>query len=198
MAKYFVHGGMPFKTVEVTPASFGVMGNDNLDSVDMISVAKALGTDIIAGADDDALKATLVAVWNGSQTAGSIQDLNQDILDETAPLNQSATPGTGDDASEAATINYLSWQYILPPGFTDVLYTLPDYDSTNAAATLTNRREYALVKSLEVRHNNIRKHSSEAAAFEAWRRYIVATEASSDRSQAESGYLINRSASNTD
>ena len=185
MAKYFIHEGMEFKTIEVLPATVGSAASTNLQAVDLISVAKALGTSIISGADDDALKVTLVAIWE-TVKSNALQELNRDILRQTAALNGNATPGTAGDASEAATINYLSAQYILPPEFTNVLYALPDTTSS-----VSDRMNYALVKSLEIRHDNIIKHDSSTSAWEAWRRYSLAKASQADRNAAIGGYLVN-------
>ena len=171
MAKYFVYEGMQFKTIAV--------GSISSQAVDLLSVITAIGTTIIA---DDA---TMRAIWTGS-SGDAVQALNRDILNQTAVLNPDLTPGTAPDDSVTATINSLSTQYILPPGFTDVLYAIPDPATSEA-----NRRNYALVKSLEIRHDNIRKHDTAAIAWQAWRRYVANIDFTRDNVTARSGYLVN-------
>lgn len=191
MAKYFVHQGMEFTTIEIEPSKVGSTGSINLQAVDLISVAKVLGTDIISGANDPALKTTLTAVWNTAKS-NEIQELNRDILNRTAPLNAEAMPGDGADENRAATINILSAQYILPPGFADVLFELPDYDATDPVPTTTidTRRRRAIVKSLEIRHDRFIKFEELSDAWQAWRRYVEATDFNADQQAAIRGYLI--------
>lgn len=200
MAKYFVHEGLEFQTIEVPPVTIGFSGNTNLQAITAESVIAALGTTILA--DVDAYK----AVWNTEQAPGTIRQLNQDIFRRKVRLIADTTPGTGSDATVTANINSLSAQYILPPGFTDVLHELPDYVvreqfgqipgesvgafNTRLATARAARRNYALIKSLETRHDNIIKHDTANVAWESWRRYIEVTEASEDKSGAESGYLV--------
>lgn len=210
MAKYFVHEGLEFQTIEVRPVTIGFSGNTNLQAITAESVIAALAdgttTGIIPGADAAAQLLAYNAVWNTEQAPGTIRQLNQDIFRRKVRLIADTTPGTGSDATVTANINSLSAQYILPPGFSDVLHELPDYVvreqfgqipgesvsafNTRLATVRGTRRNYALIKSLEIRHDNIIKHDTANVAWEAWRRYVEVTEASEDKSGAESGYLV--------
>lgn len=199
MAKYFVYEGLEFKTIDALPGTFGLSGNENLPAVDLISVGTALGTDIITATPD--IKTTISNLWNTEGKAGitadpvppadrndAIQELNRTVLRQRAALNGNAMPGAGDDQSVPATINNLSWQYILPPGFVDVLYSLPTSSTSG-----TDRREYALVKSLQIDHRNIIKKTSASAAWDAWRRVAVLTDLITDRESALANYYVNPS-----
>ena len=96
-------------------------------------------------------------------------------------------PGFGVDSSIMGRYHRLSHQYILPVGLSDCIAAPPQTSSPATAKSSTDR---IVLKSLEVRHDNIIKHATALQAWEAWVAYTITSDSESEKALARSGYLV--------
>lgn len=197
--KYFVYEGLQFQSFPVERRKFAAYGDISpIEAVTLESVALALGTTALgstATANPAALN-ELVKLW---EKTGRVPPLvgagNADVTDafhtfsldavlEAAPLISGTVAGV--DPSDTGRFHQLSWRWILPQGLAQSLYQLPADNSTPAEAL-----QQFLFQSLEVRHDNIQKHTTPTDAWSAWRSYEVARQAQQELSTATHGYLVN-------
>ena len=194
MAKYFVHEGLQFETIEVAPASIGQSGNMPINAVTLQSVAEALGSSadntnpgVLAGADADARLSTLKGYWSTTGITDQYLNLIKELLDERAEVFPNKISGVNTDSSVMADFHKLSASYILPIGISNAMANLP---ATTTDAGRTAARNRLVVKSLEVDHTNIIKHGTQAEAREAWVAYTLAS-TDGEQQLARQGYLVN-------
>lgn len=185
MAKYFVHAGLQFQTVELLPAELNASGTMRVDAVTLESVRDNL-SELITGADDAAKMTTLRGWWT---EPGTLTDLFQRVSRQTLNDSGALVMGTLQGLGESTMNNFhrRSHEYILPPHLSEGITTIPLADSDD---TKTDSRLRILVESLQIRHTNIIKHNDAPAAWKAWNAYIVTEEASEEHALARQGYFV--------
>ena len=195
MAKYFVHEGMQFQTISVSATRFNGPLNATYECVTLESIADALGTEVVAGADTTARSTALQAFFAEDPTpplTDRYQILARELVNQKASIDPDDTPGAGADSTTTAHIHGLSHQYILPPGLSDGMTVVPASNSD-----IGSSRDRISVKALEVRHDNIKKHETTTEAWDAWVAYIISNQSTAEQSLAEQGYLLNSGSTTT-
>ena len=181
-AKYFVHEGLQFQTIELPRRTFASQtGDDVLDAVTLDSVSSVLGADVVADLN------ALLAWWTEDRANDKVfLRLAKQLLTEKSDLVSGSVYDEDDTAQNTARrVHETSYQWVLPQGTSNCIGDLPESNTDLVAA-----RNKVLVKSLEVQHNNIKKHRTADDAWDAWIAYEVADEASQEKSSAERGYFI--------
>lgn len=185
----FVYNGLLFETITVQRRVFAAFGDTTeVEAVTLESVADALGTGVVTGADTAARLAELEKFWDQSEASPStdtFQSFLREGLSQRVPLISGKTAEHGNPGT-MAQLHQLSWQWILPQGISSGINAIPD-----AAADAPDARNRILVASLEARHDNIRKHATATSAWAAYRSYEIAREAGDELSHTTSGYLLN-------
>ena len=181
--KYFVYAGLQFQTEEVALTAAGTM-----DACTLESVVTALGADIVT--DIDTLKA-----WWGTSNPTDLEDRFQivarNILNQNAGLAGDGNDGIVTTDSGPRNFHLLSCQYILPPHLENAIDVIATESTGDENENSTTK---LCVKALQVRHDNIVKHLTADAA---WQAYIISaiTEVSvANNTAAMQGYYINPSA----
>ena len=176
--EYFVHEGFEFQTIEVNRSHFnGLTGAGTIKAVRLESVVTALGALVATNLAD------LQSWWTSSTT-----DLFLRLSRQMVVQNANLISGTVNDVGggNASNLHQLSYQYILPVGLSNCKDTLPAQ-----ASDVGHARDMNAIRSLEVQHNNIRKHANQADAWRAWLDYQIEDEISDQRNRINQTYLIN-------
>ena len=182
MAKHFVYAGLQFDTIELERRVFaGFTDITTVEAVTLDSVVTALGTGVVADL------AALIALWNESPTppiTDTFQRLARGQLNLANPL-VSGTQTDREDGTTTGRVFQRSYQYILPPGLSNGMSVL-----STSSGNADRERNRLLVKSLEVRHDNIRKYGDAGPAWDAWVEYVIASEAEQELTTAARGYFV--------
>ena len=188
MAKKFVRDNYEYDTVSTRGDAVGRAATEILDCVTNDSIAKNLGMEVLSGADDDARTVTLVAGWGESGLTDVRQIAKRELLNLIAPIVTIVGRYVTPDSSSTASIHRDSYQTILPIGFSDGWVVMPTSDGN-----IANARDITSLKSLEVRHDNILKHSAATPSLAAAQAWDAHTAYHTDPSNPEvrKGYLIN-------
>ena len=180
MAKYFVYRGFQFQTISVLRSEFNAFPEGSaIDAVSLESVTTALGTGVVANL------AALQALWGSSGVTDKYQLFARQTVELNAPLITGQKTDI-DDSSTMATLHQQSYRFILPMGLAEGFGENP-----TAAANADTARNRGLVAMLEVPHDNIKKHDTEAEAWTAWGAYEVGRTANEGLSLVSGDYLIN-------
>ena len=192
MAQYFVHEGLQFQVTKARADSFLGSSRDGVDAVRLEDVVTAVSptasaTAIIPGANAAAQLSTLIGWWQPSGTTDSYLTLQRELIDNVAEVLPPARPGFGPDAAITGMYHALSHQYILPVGLSDAIAPPPGSATPATAKTSADR---VVLKSLEVRHDNIKRHDTAQQAWEAWIAFTITKDSTDETTLARSGYLI--------
>lgn len=188
---YFVHDGIEFQTTRVASNNFGGPSTESVDALSLEAIISAIaptaGTSaLIPGASAAAQLTALEGYWEATGVSDTYERLSRDLLNNVAPLISGTLPAVAPDTGQAK-YHRLSHQYILPVGLSNARGALP---SSQSPANVAESVIRVFLKTLEVRHDHIRKHNDQDTAWEAWISYAIAGESDAEQTLARQGYLV--------
>ena len=192
--RFFVHEGLQFETIDIMRSDFdSLSGSDGITAVTLESIATILGDDVL-GPGTPAAQLAALRSWWADTTIDRFLQIAKEIVQKKS--NVIGSPKADVNVGVGLTRNFheTSYQWILPEGLSNCIKPL----STSATVPVTSvqdGRNVLMVKSLEIRHDNIRKYTSASDAWDAWIAYTITKETEEDEALANSGYLINPSSS---
>ena len=187
--QFFVHEGLQFETIDVRRSDYASLsGSDGIASVTIESVATVLGDHVLG---PGVLTAHVAAMrsWWADTTVDRFLQISREIVQAKSNILGSTK---ADINVPALTRNFheTSWQWILPVGLSNCIKPLST-SATSPSTSVQDGRNILMVRALEIRHDNIRKYTSAADAWNAWIAYTITKETQEEQALANSGYLIN-------
>ena len=187
--RYFVHEGLEFNTLDIRRSDYSSLsGSDGIASVTIESIVTALGNHVLTSGGLTAQVAEIRSWWADTTTDRFLQ-ISREIVQAKSDILGSIKRDI-DISSLTGNFHETSYQWILPVGLSNCIKSLST-SSTQPVSSPQDGRNILMVRALEIRHDNIRKYTSQADAWNAWIAYTITKETQEEQALANSGYLIN-------
>ena len=187
--RYFIFEGMQFTTLDVPGNRFtGRETSEPVTASTIDSATENLGQQVIVGASDTAAArlTTMIALWTDTGLTNQMQTFARQALNEDSALIPGTVGDIDDPGNTTARFHLTSDRYILPPKLANGMTAIPD-----AAGDIADARRRLAVKSISVRHDNIKKHLTAAAAWRVYIRHELAEDGSVEKEDAARAYFVN-------
>ena len=191
--QFFVHEGLQFETIDIMRSDFNSLsGSAPIASVTLESIATVLGSNVLGPGVLTAQVAAIRSWWADSTTDRFLQIAKEIIQNKS---NIIGSPKIDVNVgSLSRNFHETSYQWILPEGLSNCIKSLST-SASQPATSVQDGRNRLMVQALEIRHDNIKKHTSADDAWNAWIAYIITKETEEEEAIANSNYLINPSSS---